>query len=98
MDQKNGTQEPGEQEQRGMYTPQYESDACGIGFIANIKGVKSHQLVQDALTMLENMEHRGAIGSDPETGDGAGILIQKPDAFLRAECSKSGIQLPAYDE
>ncbi|HCC32232.1 MAG TPA: glutamate synthase large subunit [Marinilabiliales bacterium] len=96
MDQKNGTQEPGEQEQRGMYTPQYESDACGIGFIANIKGVKSHQLVQDALTMLENMEHRGAIGSDPETGDGAGILIQVPDKFFRSECDKIGIELPPF--
>ncbi len=96
MEQKKVTQDPVEQKQKGMYTPQYESDACGIGFIANIKGVKSHQLVQDALTMLENMEHRGAIGSDPETGDGAGILIQVPDKFLRAECEKIGINLPVF--
>jgi len=98
MEQNNLQTEPGDQQTKSMYAPQYESDACGIGFIANIKGKRSHQIVEDALTMLENMEHRGAIGSDPESGDGAGILIQKPDAFLRAECSKSGIQLPAYDE
>lgn len=84
------------QSQKNMYTPQYESDACGIGFIAQIKGVKSHQLVMDALTMLENMEHRGAIGSDPETGDGAGILTQMPDKFLRIELKKIGLSLPDY--
>jgi glutamate synthase (NADPH) large chain len=83
-------------QQKSMYVPSAESDACGIGFIANIKGVKSHQLVSDALTMLENMEHRGAIGSDPETGDGAGILVQVPDAFLRGECNKIGINLPQH--
>ena len=97
MDQSNLQTEPGDQQTRSMYAPQYESDACGIGFIANIQGRRSHDLVQDALTMLENMEHRGAIGSDPESGDGAGILVQKPDAFLHAECSKAGIELPEYD-
>jgi glutamate synthase (NADPH/NADH) large chain len=85
-----------EQEAKNMYTPQYESDACGIGFIAHIKGEKSHQIVQDALTMLENMEHRGAIGSDPETGDGAGILIQVPDKFFRIELKKIGLDLPEF--
>ncbi len=81
---------------KSMYTPQYESDACGIGFIAQIKGKKTNELVQDALTMLENMEHRGAAGADPETGDGAGILTQVPDAFFQKECSKIGIQLPEF--
>ncbi len=94
MEHKNFENDPVEQKERNMYTPQYESDACGIGFIAQIKGIKSHQLVQDALTMLENMEHRGAIGSDPETGDGAGILIQIPDKFFRIELDKIGLKLP----
>jgi glutamate synthase (NADPH/NADH) large chain len=89
-------QEPVSQEQKCMYLPQCESDACGIGFIAQVKGVKSHQLVIDALTMLENMEHRGAIGSDPETGDGAGILTQVPDNFFRIELKKIGLTLPEF--
>jgi glutamate synthase (NADPH/NADH) large chain len=79
---------------KSLYTPQYESDACGIGFIAQIKGEKTHQIVADGLTMLKNMEHRGAIGSDPETGDGAGILTQIPDYFFKKELSKVGISLP----
>jgi glutamate synthase (NADPH/NADH) large chain len=94
MEHKKLEQDRTEQNEKSMYTPQYESDACGIGFIANIKGAKSHQIVQDALTMLENMEHRGAIGSDPETGDGAGILIQVPDKFFRIELKKLGLNYP----
>ena len=89
-------QEPGQQPSKSLYTPQYESDACGIGFIAQVKGKKSHQLVTDAITMLENMEHRGASGSDPETGDGAGILTQIPDKFFRTELQKIGLDLPEY--
>lgn len=81
--------------EQSLYVPQLEHDACGIGFIAHIKGQKSHQTVHDALTMLGNMEHRGACGSDPQTGDGAGILIQVPDAFLRAELAIQNISLPA---
>jgi len=87
-----------EQQKKSMYLPQCESDACGIGFIAHVKGKKSHQIVLDALTMLENMEHRGAIGSDPETGDGAGILIQVPDKFFRKELKLIGMELPAFGE
>ncbi len=71
---------------RGLYDPQLERDACGTGLLAQLTGEKSHQLVEDALLMLENMEHRGARGSDPLTGDGAGILIQKPHRFFQAVC------------
>ncbi|AXK36483.1 glutamate synthase large subunit [Streptomyces armeniacus] len=66
-----------------MYDPRYEHDACGVGFVATLTGVPSHELVEQALTVLRNLEHRGATGSDPDTGDGAGILLQVPDAFLR---------------
>ncbi|MEL7531936.1 MAG: glutamate synthase large subunit [Bacteroidota bacterium] len=83
------------QGEQSLYVPQLEHDACGIGFIAHIKGQKSHQTVEDALTMLTNMEHRGACGCDPDTGDGAGILIQVPDTFLREELAKQNIELPA---
>ncbi len=96
MEQESTKQDPSYQQTKSMYVPQCESDACGIGFIANIKGNKTHQIIEDALTMLENMEHRGAIGSDPETGDGAGILLQVPDELLREECEKIGIQLPDF--
>jgi glutamate synthase (NADPH/NADH) large chain len=81
---------------KGMYVPSMEHDACGIGFVANLKGAKSHENVRDALTMLMNMEHRGGCGCEPETGDGAGILIQNPHDFLKEECAKIGFQLPAY--
>ncbi|HWI19548.1 MAG TPA: glutamate synthase large subunit [Vicinamibacterales bacterium] len=70
-------------DQRGLYRPSEEHDACGVGFVANIKGARSHQIVRSALDLLINLEHRGACGSDPDTGDGAGILIQTPDRFLR---------------
>ncbi len=66
-----------------LYTPQLESDACGIGMLAQLENIPSHQIISDALTMLENMEHRGACGCDPESGDGAGLLIQLPDGFFR---------------
>ncbi|MDA3894504.1 MAG: glutamate synthase large subunit [Salinivirgaceae bacterium] len=98
MEQKYLGKDQEEKQQKTMYTPQYESDACGIGFIAQAKGKKTNQLVQDALTMLENMEHRGAAGSDPETGDGAGILTQVPDKFFRIELKKIGLELPAFGE
>jgi glutamate synthase (NADPH/NADH) large chain len=68
---------------QGMYDPRYEHDACGVGFVATLTGEASHDLVDKALTVLRNLEHRGATGSDPDTGDGAGILLQVPDAFLR---------------
>ncbi len=84
--------------EQGLYNPDFEHDACGVGFVAHIKGQKSHQQVKDALTMLENMEHRGACGCDPESGDGAGIMIQLPHEFLWEECINIGIQLeePGY--
>jgi glutamate synthase (NADPH/NADH) large chain len=80
----------------GLYNPAFEHDACGIGFVANIKGNKSHQIISDALTILENMEHRGACGCENNTGDGAGILIQTPHEFFFDECVKLGIHLPAF--
>jgi glutamate synthase (NADPH) large chain len=80
----------------GLYSPAFEHDACGIGFIANIKGNKSHQIISDALTILENMEHRGACGCENNTGDGAGIMIQVPHEFFFDECIQLGVHLPAY--
>ncbi|MBL1407822.1 glutamate synthase large subunit [Sphingobacterium faecale] len=86
------------QQKEGLYHPEFEHDACGVGFVAHIKGRKSHEQVKDALTMLENMEHRGACGCDPESGDGAGIMIQLPHEFLWEECIQLNIQLqePGY--
>ena len=81
-------------ERQGLFDPAFERDACGVGFIADMKGRKSHKIVADALQILENLEHRGAVGADPLSGDGAGILIQIPDAFLREETAKLGITLP----
>ncbi len=83
---------------KGLYSPEFEHDACGIGFVANIKSNKSHQIISDALTILENMEHRGACGCENNTGDGAGILIQTPHEFFFDECIKLGIHLPAYSK
>ena len=80
----------------GLYRPEFEHDACGIGFVANIKGNKNHQIVSDALTILENMEHRGACGCENNTGDGAGLLIQTPHEFFFEECLKLGVHLPSF--
>ncbi|MEV0095609.1 glutamate synthase large subunit [Streptomyces sp. NPDC050738] len=77
--------------QQGMYDPRNEHDACGVGFVATLTGVASHELVEQALTVLRNLEHRGATGSEPDSGDGAGILLQVPDAFLR---ETAGFDLP----
>ena len=79
---------------RGLYDPRNEHDACGIGFVANIKNRKSHRIIDQGLQVLENLTHRGAVGADPLAGDGAGILIQMPDAHLRAVCGDIGIDLP----
>ena len=79
---------------QGLYDPQFEHDACGVGFVVNIKGHKSHEIIRQGLTILENLDHRGAVGSEPNTGDGAGILLQMPDAFLRKVCSPLGFELP----
>ncbi len=80
----------------GLYRSEFEKDACGIGFVANLKGVAAHSIVKDALQMLENMEHRGGCGCEENTGDGAGVLIKIPDGFYREEASKIGINLPEF--
>src|ERR1700726_2503408 len=79
---------------QGLYDPQFEHDACGVGFVVNVKGKKSHEIITQALTVLLNLDHRGACGCETNTGDGAGILIQMPHAFLREQCAKRKIQLP----
>jgi len=78
----------------GLYDPQFEHDACGVGFVANIKGVKSHQIILQGLQVLVNMKHRGATGYEKNTGDGAGILMQIPDKFMRKVCAERNIELP----
>src|SRR5258706_6641541 len=78
----------------GLYDPSLEKDSCGVGFIANIKGKKSHQIVSDAMNILCNLEHRGAVGADPRAGDGAGILVQIPHAFFERKTKKLGFTLP----
>ena len=83
---------------QGMYDPANEHDACGVGFIAHIKGQKSHSIIEQGLLILKNLDHRGAVGADALMGDGAGILIQLPDTFLRAEMAKQGVTLPSFGE
>ncbi|WP_445240287.1 hypothetical protein [Microcoleus vaginatus] len=70
-------------QKQGLYDPQFEHDACGVGFIVHMKGNKSHEIVEQALTILLNLDHRGACGCEPNTGDGAGILMQVPHKFLK---------------
>jgi glutamate synthase (NADPH/NADH) large chain len=82
----------------GLYSPSNEHDACGIGFVAHIKGQKTHSIVQQGLQILENLEHRGAVGADELMGDGAGILIQIPDQYYREEMAKQGVILPPAGE
>ncbi|MEY4733234.1 MAG: hypothetical protein RLZZ464_1300, partial [Pseudomonadota bacterium] len=82
----------------GLYDPANEHDACGVGFVAHIKGQKSHAIVTQALKILENLDHRGAVGADALMGDGAGILIQLPDALYREEMAKQGVNLPPFGE
>lgn len=84
--------------QQGLYDPSREHDACGVGFVAHIKGKQSHNIVRQGLQILENLAHRGAVGADPLAGDGAGILIQIPDALLRKFCVAQDILLPAAGE
>ena len=89
---------PGPPPAQGLYDPAREHDACGVGFVVHIKGQKSHDIVRKALQVLINLLHRGACGCEPNTGDGAGILLQMPDRFLRRECARLGIPLPAPTE
>ncbi len=80
---------------QGLYHPRNEHDACGMGLVASIRGEKSHDIIRKGLEVLINLTHRGAAGCDPETGDGAGILIQLPHVFFARECGELGIHLPA---
>ncbi|HEY9175535.1 MAG TPA: glutamate synthase central domain-containing protein, partial [Verrucomicrobiae bacterium] len=85
---------PGGPAAQGLYDPQFEHDACGVGFVVNVKGRKSHAIVRDAVTILVNLRHRGACGCENNTGDGAGILVQMPHAFLQQACDEAKIELP----
>src|SRR6266699_1790884 len=82
----------------GLYDPALERDSCGVGFIANIKGKKSRQIVSDAISILCNLEHRGAVGADPRAGDGAGILVQIPHGFFARKTKALGFELPGPGE
>jgi glutamate synthase (NADPH/NADH) large chain len=84
----------GHPEKQGMYNPDEEHDACGFGFIANIHNKPSHEIVEQALQIVQNLDHRGAVGADPLAGDGAGLLIQHPDKFHRKVFGEKGIELP----
>ena len=84
--------------QQGLYEPSTEHDACGVGFVVNIKGQKSHEIVDNALTILKRLLHRGACGCEENTGDGVGILIQKPDKFFQKACQAIDINLPETDQ
>ncbi|BFU90650.1 MAG: glutamate synthase, large subunit [Nitrospira sp.] len=89
---------PGFPRRQGLYDPRYEKDSCGIGFVVNIKGKKSHDIVRKGLQVLENLTHRGAQGCDPCTGDGAGILLQVPHTFLKRVAGDVGVSLPEVGE
>jgi glutamate synthase (NADPH/NADH) large chain len=84
--------------EHGLYDPSREHDACGVGFVAHIKGIKAHSIVEQGLKILENLDHRGAVGADKLMGDGAGILIQIPDDYFRAEMGALGVELPPLGE
>ncbi len=85
-------------QEHGLYSSAQEHDACGVGFVAHIKGQKTHDIVRQGLKILENLDHRGAVGADPLMGDGAGILIQLPDQLYREEMAKQGVTLPPPGE
>jgi glutamate synthase domain-containing protein 1 len=88
----------GQPQAQGLYDPRHEHDSCGVGFVVNVKGQRSHTIVRQALQILINLLHRGACGCEPNTGDGAGILLQIPDRFLRKACEPLGINLPDANE
>ena len=85
---------PGVPPAQGLYDPAHEHDSCGVGFVVHVKGQRSHAIVEQALTVLINLLHRGACGCEANTGDGAGILIQMPDRFFRRETPRLGLALP----
>ena len=85
-------------QKQGLYDPIFEHDSCGVGFVVHIKNHKSHQIIQDGLGLLCNLNHRGALGADPETGDGSGIMIQIPHQFFLEDCKRLGINLPKAGE
>src|ERR1700730_17458393 len=85
---------PGFPLKQGLYDPQYEHDSCGVGFVADVKGRRSHRIVEQAIQVLLNLEHRGACCSEANTGDGAGILLQVPHVFLTRECENQKFELP----
>ena len=89
------TADPGTPLAQGLYDPALDKDSCGVGFVADIKGRKSHQLIEDGLRILCNLEHRGAVGADPRMGDGAGILVQIPHKFFAKKTAELGFKLPA---
>ena len=84
--------------EKGLYNPSREHDACGVGFVAHMKGEKSHRVISDGLQVLENLTHRGAVGADPLMGDGAGMLVQIPHAFFKDDLASKGIDLPEAGE
>ena len=81
---------------QGLYDPDYEHDSCGVGFVADIKGRKSHAIVENGLTILKKLVHRGACGCEENTGDGVGLLLQMPHKFFSRVCKDSNIDLPDY--
>ena len=95
---RSATADPGTPLPQGLYDPALDKDSCGVGFIADIKGRKSHQIVEDGLRILCNLEHRGAVGADPRMGDGAGILVQIPHKFFAKKTAELGFKLPKPGE
>ena len=91
---KRAVRDPGLPARQGLYDPKNEKDSCGVGFIADMKNVKSHAIVEQGLAILRNLAHRGAVGADPMMGDGCGILVQIPHRFFAEECAALGIALP----
>ncbi len=90
--------DPGLPAAQGLYDPKNEKDSCGVGFVADMKNRKSHTIVEQGLSILKNLDHRGAVGADPKMGDGCGILVQIPHGFFAAECAANEIELPPAGE
>src|SRR5688572_30504454 len=93
-----GSMAPGYPPKQGLYDPRFEHDACGVGFVVDIKGRRSHRILQQGIEVLRNLDHRGACGAEVNTGDGAGLLMQMPHKFLLEACKKARIDLPAASE